>query len=202
MYPSPNYTACVGTKLTTYLGAFNNSNSHDDTATFDSDSHQIIIDTGASATFTPSRDDFVSYTPFKGKVQGLDHMKIVGKGTVRYTIADDNGVHVQTLISNAHHIPNLPIKHISPQQVAQQSRDPLAGGYTTKPNYILAWDYHTNTVLYDKHNNLPVLHTTLGGSNPLYSWPNAWIHFHHSMPINMHYHSKTHFNLKSKIKHS
>eukprot|EP00957_Ditylum_brightwellii_P019588 1477615-Ditylum_brightwellii.AAC.1 len=78
-------------KLATYLGAFNNSNSHDDTVSFDIDFHQIIVDTGEPATFTPSRDDFISYIPFKGKVQGLGHMKIVGKITVRYTITDDNG---------------------------------------------------------------------------------------------------------------
>ena len=163
IYPSPDYTAFVGAKLATYLGAFNNSNSHDNTVPFDSDSHQIIIDTGASATFTPSRDDFISYTSFKGKVQGLGHMKIVGKGTVRYTITDENGAHMQILISNAYHILHLPIRLISPQQVAQQSKDPPAGGYTTKTNYVLAWDYHTKTVSYEKHNNLPVLHTTPGG---------------------------------------
>ena len=132
IYPPPDYTACVGTKLATYLGTFNKSNSHDDTVSFDSDSHQIIIDTGASATFTPSRDDFISYTSLKRKIQRLGHMKIVGKGTVRYTITDDNGAHVQSLISNAYHVPYLPIRLMSPQQAAQQSRDPLAGGYTTK----------------------------------------------------------------------
>eukprot|EP00957_Ditylum_brightwellii_P176720 13460503-Ditylum_brightwellii.AAC.1 len=152
-------TETLSTKLATYLGAFNSSNSYDDTVSFDFDSHQIIIDTGASAIFTPSRDDFISYAPFKGKVQGLDHMKIVGKGTVRYTITDDNSAHVQILVSNAYRSPNLPIRLLSPQQVAQQSRDPFAGGYTTK-KYFLAWDYHTKIVSYDKHNNLPVLYTT------------------------------------------
>eukprot|EP00957_Ditylum_brightwellii_P120056 9161241-Ditylum_brightwellii.AAC.1 len=97
--------------------------------------HRNSYDTGASATFTPSKDSFISYTPFKGKVQGLGHMKIVGKGTVRHTITDDNGAHVQILISNTYHIPYLPFRPMSPQQVAQQSRDPLAGGYTTKTNY-------------------------------------------------------------------
>eukprot|EP00957_Ditylum_brightwellii_P092572 7049792-Ditylum_brightwellii.AAC.1 len=38
-------TQTLSAKLATYLGAFNNYNSHDYTVSFDSDSHQIIIDT-------------------------------------------------------------------------------------------------------------------------------------------------------------
>eukprot|EP00957_Ditylum_brightwellii_P107437 8197387-Ditylum_brightwellii.AAC.1 len=48
--------------------------------------------------------------------------------------------------------------------MAQQSRDLLARGYTTKTNYVLAWNYHTKIVPYDKHNSTPVLYTAPGGS--------------------------------------
>jgi hypothetical protein len=144
---------------------YNNSITHDNLVNFDSDSKEIIIDTGASATFTMSKSDFISYTPYKGKVQGLGAMRIIGKGTVRYHVLDDNGNKIQILISNAYHIPTLPIRLISPQQLAQQSRDPLAGAFATKKDLILSWDFHCKTVKYNKANNLPMLYTEPGGSN-------------------------------------
>eukprot|EP00957_Ditylum_brightwellii_P147325 11218305-Ditylum_brightwellii.AAC.1 len=78
----------------------------------------------------------MSYSPYKGKVQGLGSMQIIGKGTVHYYVNDDNGNKVQILISNVYHIPSLPVRLISPQQLAKQSGDPLAGDYTTKKDLI------------------------------------------------------------------
>eukprot|EP00957_Ditylum_brightwellii_P158373 12054482-Ditylum_brightwellii.AAC.1 len=49
--------------------------------------------------------------------------------------------------------------------MAQQSRDPLAGGCATKHDFLLVWDYNHKTIQYDKHNNLPVLYKSPGGSN-------------------------------------
>eukprot|EP00957_Ditylum_brightwellii_P003642 275004-Ditylum_brightwellii.AAC.3 len=66
----------------------------------------LIIDCGASASFTYDKSNFISYKPFQGKVQGLD---------------------VQLLVSNTYHIPDILSRLLCPQQVAQQSRDPLAG---------------------------------------------------------------------------
>eukprot|EP00957_Ditylum_brightwellii_P125532 9568628-Ditylum_brightwellii.AAC.1 len=105
------------------------------------------------------KNDFISYSPYKGKVQGIGSMHIIGKGTVHYYVNDDNGNKVQILISNAYHIPSLPARLISLQQLAQQSRDPLAGAYTTKKDLIISWDFHCTTVKYNKVNNLPMLYT-------------------------------------------
>ena len=69
------------------------------------------------------------------------------------------------LVSNTYHIPDIPVRLLCPQQVAQQSRDPLAGGCATKTDFLLAWDYNCKTINYDKHNNLHVLYITPGGTN-------------------------------------
>ena len=162
---SPEYTACISTKVAIYLSAFNNVKHQHNSVPFDSDSKMLIVDCGASASFTYDETDFISYTKYKGKVQGLGEKQIIGKGTARYTITNDNGENVQLLVSNTYHIPDMPCRLLCPQQVAQQSRDPLAGGYATKQNFLLAWDYNCKTIQYDKHNNLPVLYTTPGGTN-------------------------------------
>eukprot|EP00957_Ditylum_brightwellii_P137159 10457397-Ditylum_brightwellii.AAC.1 len=84
-----------------------------------------IVDCGTSASFTHDRNDFISYKQYHGKFQGLGKNHIIGKGTVRYTIANDNDDDAQLLVSNAYHIPNIPVRLLCSQQVAQQSRDPL-----------------------------------------------------------------------------
>eukprot|EP00957_Ditylum_brightwellii_P190094 14471771-Ditylum_brightwellii.AAC.1 len=91
-------------------------------------------------------------------------MQIIGKGTVHYYVNDDHGNKVQILISNAYHIPSLPVRLTSPQQLAQQPRDPLTGAYATKKDLILSWDFHCTTLKYNKANNLHMLYTEPGGS--------------------------------------
>eukprot|EP00957_Ditylum_brightwellii_P122548 9345188-Ditylum_brightwellii.AAC.1 len=123
----------------------------------------LIIGCRASASFTYDKTDFISYKPCQGKIQGLGEKQVIGKGRSCYTITYDDGKDVQLLISNTYHIPNIPARLLCPQQVAQQSRDPLTGDYATNLDFILAWDYNCKIIQYDKHNNLPVLFTTPGG---------------------------------------
>eukprot|EP00957_Ditylum_brightwellii_P157453 11983567-Ditylum_brightwellii.AAC.1 len=78
----------------------------------------LVVDSGASATFTYNKSDF------------------------RYTITNDNEENVQLLVSNTFHILDIPVRLLCPQQAAQQSRDPLAGGYATKTDFLLSWDYN------------------------------------------------------------
>eukprot|EP00957_Ditylum_brightwellii_P039923 3022438-Ditylum_brightwellii.AAC.1 len=118
----------------------------------------LIIDCGASTSFTYDKTDFILYKPCQGKFQALGEKHIIGKGTACYTITNDDCEDVQLLVSKAYHIPDIPARLLCPQQVAQQSRDPLVGGYATKSDFILTWDYNCKTIQYDKHNNLPVLY--------------------------------------------
>eukprot|EP00957_Ditylum_brightwellii_P123679 9428927-Ditylum_brightwellii.AAC.1 len=74
----------------------------------------LIVDCGASVTFTPDKSDFISYKPHNGKVQGLGEKHTIGKGTVRYTITNDNGEDVQLLVSNAYHIQDIPVRLLCP----------------------------------------------------------------------------------------
>ena len=58
---------------------------------FDSDVIEAILDTGASRTLTHDRSDFIEYEECTGKVEGLGVHPVVGKGTVKYVIKNDEG---------------------------------------------------------------------------------------------------------------
>eukprot|EP00957_Ditylum_brightwellii_P006691 508197-Ditylum_brightwellii.AAC.1 len=98
----------------------------------------LIIDCGASVSFTYDKTDVISYKPFQGKVKGLGKKHIIGKGTARYTITNDDGEDVHLLLSNTYHIPDIPARLLCLQQITQQSRDPLIGGYAIKSDFIVA----------------------------------------------------------------
>ena len=86
----------------------------------------------------------------KGKVEGLGVHNIVGTGTVKYTVLDDNGDKVNLLIKNAIHVPTMDVRLISLQQIAQQSKDCKAGGdIRADACYLLG-------------SNLPILYTLPG----------------------------------------
>ena len=54
-----------------------------------------------------------------GKVEGLGVHNIVGTGTLKYTVLDDNGDKVNLLINDAIHVPTMDVRLISLQQIAQ-----------------------------------------------------------------------------------
>ncbi len=60
------------------------------TVKFDTDSVEIIIDTGATAAFSHCINDFKTFTCLKSKVNGLGSLTIKGVGTVEYPIINDN----------------------------------------------------------------------------------------------------------------
>ena len=49
---------------------------------FDSDAVEIILDSGCSFTISFCREDFISFRPSVGQVEGLGIHKIKGRGTV------------------------------------------------------------------------------------------------------------------------
>eukprot|EP00957_Ditylum_brightwellii_P181072 13793442-Ditylum_brightwellii.AAC.1 len=98
----------------------------------------LIIDCRASASFTYDKTGFISYKPCQGNFQGLGEKQIISKGIVHYTIINDDGEDAQLLVSNIYHIPDIPARLLCPQQVAQKTRDPVAGDYASKSDFKLA----------------------------------------------------------------
>ena len=121
------------------------------------------MDTGCSTTLTSERSDFITYEKDSGKVEGLGTHDIVGTGTVKYTVLDDNGNPRNIIIHDAIHVPSLEIRLISVQQWAQQNKDPLAGGHILSKHLLLRWDGYNKTVPYNCNSNLPILYTVPGG---------------------------------------
>ena len=75
------------------------------TVKFDSDAVESMLDTGCSTFISFELNDFIDYKPTKGKVEGLGIHDIVGTGTLKYTLLDDNGDQVNVLIGNEIHVP-------------------------------------------------------------------------------------------------
>ena len=65
-----------------YYSGNDNVDKEDFFSSFDTDSKPILVDTGASFSFSPCRDDFINYTVCNSEVSGLGTMKIIGKGTI------------------------------------------------------------------------------------------------------------------------
>ena len=102
--------------------AFTSSNEYD-IVNFDTDSISIILDTGASYTFTYCIQNFIEFSPLDDKVESLGTLKIKGVGTVKYDILDDDGIRRQLIIRNAYFVPDLSTRLISPQQVVCKQSD-------------------------------------------------------------------------------
>jgi hypothetical protein len=145
---------------TALLCAYTSSNSTDN-VNFDIDSVEFIVDTGATATFTYCINDFVTFTPLKSSVSGLETLEIKGIGTVQYTVTTDNGQQVILSIRNAFYVPALQTRLLSPQQLCKQSKLPCnyEGNGST---FILRWETHSKTLQINNKNNLPTMFTTPG----------------------------------------
>ena len=131
------------------------------TATFDTDSVAIIIDTGATAAFTHCLRDFISFTPISSKVSGLGDLSIKGIGTVLYKIKNDQNELISLQVKNAFYVPDLKTRLVSPQQLCQQSKTRCQ--YEGDAHFFrLRWGSQSKTIPLSKSNNLPVLNTAPG----------------------------------------
>jgi hypothetical protein len=137
------------------------SNNDVSSCTFDTDSVDIIIDTGASAAFTYCLQDFIDFTPMEDCVKGLATLKIRGKGTVHYNVVNDQGDLVSMIIRNCYYVPEMDMRLISPQQLAQQSSKRCSHALNDR-TFHLRWNGNTKTIPLCKRNNLPILHTASG----------------------------------------
>ena len=138
---------------------------------FDSDSHPLMFDDGASASITNDLQDFIRKpTPITRKVKGrVGSAEAMYRGTVKWKIEDDdNMVHTFT-IPNTYYIANAPTRILSPQHFAQQMQDhkPHAEGTgctTTSSTIVLFWNQRklTKTVKLDPKLNIAMTNTAPG----------------------------------------
>jgi hypothetical protein len=88
-------------------------------AVFDDHDHifKVILDTGASVSITPHREDFVTYhvTTDSRSIQTVNGTTaIVGVGIVRWVFLREDGTEVELLI-HCNHVPKSEVRLLSPQ---------------------------------------------------------------------------------------
>jgi hypothetical protein len=114
---------------------------------FDSNFFPIRIDTHASRCMAGYPHLFKDLRlSNKGKVEGINNgIKIMGKGTFKFKIEDDNGQKHEIKIPNSLYLPGLKRCLLLPQHWAQEAGDkhPLPDGTwckNTATHNILYWD--------------------------------------------------------------
>ena len=138
---------------------------------FDSDSHPLMFDDGASASITNDLQDFVMKpAPITRKVKGIaGSAKSTYHETVKWKIEDDNNIVHTFTIPNTYYIANAPTRILSPQHFAQQMQDHKphvegTGCTTTSTTIVLFWNQRkfTKTVKLDSKLNIAMTNTALG----------------------------------------
>ena len=82
---------------------------------WDSDALPIVVDSGASRTLTPRKQDLYDAIPFKTRVKGLGQGAITHKGKIRWHVTDDSGKRVTIADDEAYYSPEAPYRLLSPQ---------------------------------------------------------------------------------------
>ena len=92
---------------------------------FDSDSHILMLDDGASACITNCKEDFVEPPKHMDrKVKGIKgHADATHRGTLKWYLEDDTGLVHVIMIRGAYLIPDAATRILSPQHLAQQAND-------------------------------------------------------------------------------
>ena len=138
---------------------------------FDSDSHILMLDDGASGCITNCKEDFVE--PPKRvdrKVKGIKgHADGTHRGALKWYLEDDTGLVHVIMIQGAYLIPDAATRILSPQHLAQQANDHYpkdkgTGSLTTSKNITLFWSQRrlTKTVPLDPRTNMGLTTTVAG----------------------------------------
>jgi hypothetical protein len=101
-------------------------------AVFDSDSYDILVDGGATASISNYLDDFVT-PPTKTiiRIKGFNGNSSTARiGTVKWPILDDNGARHVLHIPDTYYVASCPMCLLSPQHYSQQIQD-HRGTYST-----------------------------------------------------------------------
>jgi Reverse transcriptase (RNA-dependent DNA polymerase) len=119
------------------------------TLVFDSESFTILVDNGASHSFTTDQSDFVEPpTPLQRRVVGVGNGMATHVGTVEWPIMDDDGRVTCERYPGVFLCKDMPCRVLSPQHWAQSRKDfrPQRDGtrcITTADAVILEWDQQT-----------------------------------------------------------
>jgi hypothetical protein len=117
---------------------------------FDVDSYPILVDNGASHSFTNCKADYVAPPkPFHRRIHGLKTGHASHIGTVSWSWATDDGKIVTEIIPNVLLCKDLPYRMLSPQHWAQAREDytPRRDGtrcVTDADAVVLEWDQQTH----------------------------------------------------------
>jgi hypothetical protein len=162
-------------KLYARLAAFMSHADTDDGSTFDTDSYPIAVDAGASKCMTNNKGDFIG-TPVQVHmdIHGLGRITATLKGTVRWSIEDDQGIVEHFDIPDTYYCPDLPIRLLSPQHWSQTTE--LQGAHSDVDAYrtTLEWGSRCKTIPLNA-SNVGILRTASGykTSKPVISALNA-----------------------------
>jgi hypothetical protein len=117
---------------------------------FNIDSYPILVNNGASHSFTNCKADYVPpLNPFHRHVVGIKSSQASHIGTVQWSWADDTGRIITELIPNVLLCKDMPYRMLSPQQWAQSRPDfkPHQDGtrcVTNADAVVLEWDQQTH----------------------------------------------------------
>ena len=126
----------------------------------------IVIDSGASACSTPDRKDFVpdTYENVHNKHMGgiASSLPIVGRGILRYQVMGDDDK-IVTLETWGYHIPDLPIRLLSPQIHLRDGVGVPLAEYSMRvdESSMTMKDGRCITVPYNATTMLPVIYASL-----------------------------------------
>ena len=114
------------------------------------------------------KDFITEITPLSNvRVKGVGgFLKVIGKGTVRWKIEDDEGKYHDIIIKDALYIPGLSFCLLCPQQWSKQAKDDFPRKHgtwcaTDDDECVLQWEQrkYTRTIKYDPITNTPKIYT-------------------------------------------
>jgi hypothetical protein len=109
------------------------------------ESFEVIADTGASASVTYSRDDFVTdIEPLTGvSMSGIaSSLDITGTGDVEWIVYDDSGK-ARTIRTKAFLIPDLKVRLFSPQSYLREMKKGASGEFVVRAHEAkFVWTKH------------------------------------------------------------
>jgi hypothetical protein len=121
---------------------------------YDTDSFLIGIDNHASASMTNNETDFVGpIETINLKIKGIKgYLKTTKIGTSRWAIHDDQGRHHRFDIPGTYLVPDLPIRHLSPQHLGREmskvDKEPYGTAcHTYSDSVLLTWHHRMLTML-------------------------------------------------------
>ena len=140
---------------------------------FDSYSYLIGIDNHSSKCIYPVLSDFIGTIKGKGILNGISRkLSVFGTGTVLWKWLDDDRIKHLIQIKDCLHVPEAPMRLLSPQQSGQQVmiesgsiKGTWSAAYSNK--CVLHWIDNTShkTITYDPSSNVAIMRSAPGHSN-------------------------------------